>query len=121
MEPYTPPAEPGALPCDGYEACVAECEDPDSLDCALSCEAVDEDCATCALGEVLECATSSCGLSLLAAQDCIRTCAVSSAMLGGNLGRCMEAECPEAYDGVLECVDPLYQGDCAPEPERCGL
>lgn len=122
VEPWSEPQDSGEAACAGTEACMAACGDDPSLDCLLSCPEADFQCFTCALGAAQECGAASCASDLLAARECLVTCASAAVMLDGNMGACLTEQCPDEYAQIQACIDPVLETEaCAASLEECGV
>lgn len=121
VEPYSDVPDLTLPVCASLESCVESCEE-DSFTCILECEDIDERCNSCALGTLASCVFESCPLQSLQAQECLVACGTETTVLGGAMGRCMRATCPDAYEALLECADDqLVQGTCDEALSECGL
>ncbi len=120
VDPYTPLPPQGASACHGVDACLEDCGE--SLACVMSCESVQFECLTCSLDVFLDCGLSSCALEALQSEGCLRECFSKSIMMGSPIGSCFEYECPNEYAALVECADPVLQGDtCATQLLDCGI
>ena len=120
IEDFSPPAPEGASECWGIEECLADCGD--SLDCLLSCESVDFSCYTCVVYNVYDCAFVPCPVQGITAQDCLYSCYENTVMMGGTMGDCLKASCPDKANALLECAEPLIQGpECQSALTACGI
>lgn len=120
VEAYTPVPDADAAPCEGMAACAAACDD-DDFACLLACEAT-ESCTSCLLESMAGCAFGSCLPQTLAAETCLRSCGLQVTVLGGVLGDCLAATCPDASADLLGCADgPLAAGTCDAPLASCGL
>lgn len=120
------PAEDHKLPpaelCGHTNECLADCNDPRSMECLFDCEDSVVDCLICEIDEVVECTSSDCGPELLSASDCLTHCIGNAAMMEGSVDACMRGECADDYDALTECVDPLLAAGCDEALEdTCGL
>lgn len=122
--PFAPPAPPRVTECDSAAACLERCRDADapSLSCVLECSEARTECQLCGVRAALQCSRFTCLSTLVDATDCMVSCLESSLMLGGNLGRCLSAECPTAYDAALTCLDAsLVDQACDAGFLACGI
>lgn len=88
----------------------------------LECVEARTECQLCGVRAALQCSELTCLSTLVDATDCMVSCLESSLMLGGNLGRCLSAECPTAYDAALTCLDASLAGEaCAGRFAKCGI
>lgn len=112
-------------PCGGYGACAESCADPDSLDCRLNCGTTSIACAQCSLFPTLGAAgcLSSCAAAFAPAEACLTRCATEALTTGqGMVAECMKDSCPEIYEDVAACADPLIQsGACDETAAACGI
>jgi mono/diheme cytochrome c family protein len=117
VEPYS------TAPATSEAACSAECAAECGAD--AGCLAKCDDgfgCPGCVIGQVFECQPQACLGPVLGIRECLRPCILSSLMLGGNFGECMEAECGANYAAALTCLDDALGSDeCAQAPAACGL
>ncbi len=122
---FAPRAPPPAALCEPAAGCVARCGDggaEPSLACLLECADASTSCQLCSVRAGLQCSDMACLGTLIAATDCMVTCLEASLMLGSNLGQCLRAECPDAYDGALACLDaPLESAACRDRFTACGV
>lgn len=120
IDPYRPLPPVDAEPCYGVDSCLEECGE--SLACVMGCEAVQFECLTCSLDVFLDCGLSSCALPALQAEPCLRECFAKSIMMGSPIGSCFETECPTEYNALVQCADPVLQGEtCANQLLDCGI
>ena len=120
IDPYKPLPPQGAAPCYGVEECIEDCGE--SLACVMSCESVEFECLTCSLDVFLDCGLSTCAISAIQAEGCLRECFAKSIMMGSPIGSCFEYECPNEYEALVECADPVLQGEtCATQLLDCGI
>ena len=43
-------------------------------------------------------------------------------MMGGTVGDCLQATCPEKAEALLECAEPLVTGpECEGKLSACGI
>jgi len=120
MDDYRPLPPAGSAACYGVEACIDSCGE--SLSCLLACETVEFSCLTCTLDGFLGCGFSQCAIEGIQAESCLRDCYSKSVMMGSTIGSCLAAECPEQYDNLVACADPVLTGsECAPVMESCGI
>lgn len=122
--PFAPLEPTPAAVCESAAPCLATCAEAGthSLACVLECTEARTECQLCGVRAALQCSEFSCLSTLAEATDCMVTCLESSLMLGGNLGRCLEAQCPAAYENALSCLDAsLTQGDCRDRFVGCGI
>ena len=122
VQPFFEAPDASAAACAGTEACMDACGPEPTLDCLLSCPESDFACFRCTFQGAQTCGASTCTGELLAARDCLTTCASAAVMLDGNVGRCLAAECPDEYAAVQACVDPiLASGSCDDMLGECGV
>ena len=117
VEPYSPP------PATSEAACSAECaaECGADADCLSRCDD-GFGCPGCVIGQVFECQPQACLGPVLGVRECLQPCILSSLMLGGNFGECMEAECGDRFTEAATCLtDALATDECAAAPAACGL
>jgi mono/diheme cytochrome c family protein len=120
LEAWSEPEDPDAPACAGVEACA--CGPTPTLDCLLSCPESDFGCFTCTIEGAIDCGASSCAPVLAAARDCFALCAGAAVMLDGNVGACLEDQCPEDYLAIQSCLDPiLSSGSCDEMLASCGV
>ena len=122
--PFAPPPPPMLTECDSAAPCLDRCRDADapSLSCVLECVEARTECQLCGVRAALQCSELTCLSTLVDATECMVSCLESSLMLGGNLGRCLLAECPAAYERALACLDAsLADETCAPRFAECGI
>ncbi len=112
-----------AQQCDYANECLANCDDPRSLDCIFGCESTAAPCTLCEIDQTVECTRGSCGAELLGARDCLTRCITNSILMEGSTAACMEAECSAAYTELAACANPVLEaGSCdAGLQETCGL
>ncbi len=117
VAPYSPP------PAASESACSAECAAECGADTACLARCNDGfGCPGCVIGQVFECQPQACLGPVLGVRECLQPCILSSLMLGGNFGECMEAECGERYGAAVTCLnDALSTDECAQAPAACGL
>lgn len=120
------PAEEHILPpaemCGHTNECLADCDDPLSMECLFGCEDSALDCLICEIDEVVECTSDDCGLQLLSASDCLTHCIGNAAMMEGSVDACMRGECTDEYEALTQCVDPVLAAGCDEALENeCGL
>lgn len=122
--PFAPPPPPRVTECDSAAPCLDRCRDAGapSLSCVLECVEARTECQLCGVRAALQCSEFTCLSTLVDATDCMVSCLESSLMLGGNLGRCLSAECPASYDAALACLDAsLADEACAGLFAECGI
>ena len=120
IDPYTPLPPAGSVPCYGVDACLEDCGE--SLACVMSCESVQFECLTCSLDAFLDCGLSTCAVQAIQSEGCLRECFSKSIMMGSPIGSCFEYECPTAYEALVECADPVLQGEtCSSKLLDCGI
>jgi len=117
--PYEPAPPADASVCHGFEAC--DCGPEPTVDCMLGCEDISASCSLCALQATAECVPSDCGAEFLLAETCLTDCFTNSLLFAGSAGRCMDARCPDEYEGLQACLDPiLATGSCDAVLAECG-
>jgi hypothetical protein len=120
LTPYAPVPPASDTPCGPAAACLEACDTP-SFDCLFRCAAASASCQLCGLRAGLRCSAFACVPELRAAGDCLGRCIGANVMLTSNTGRCLAAECADAYDALLGCIDaPLADAPCAALDE-CGV
>jgi mono/diheme cytochrome c family protein len=112
-----------AQQCDYANECIAECENPRSLECIFGCESTAAPCTLCEIDQTVDCTRDACGIELLTAQDCLTQCITNSILMEGSAAACMKAECRDAYTDLETCVDPVLEGGACDTTLRdtCGL
>ncbi len=121
ITPFEPAPPADAAACAGAEDCIADCGDTPSLSCLTTCEQASMRCHACSLMSLFDCGLP-CAAHALPMQDCLQGCFMTTSTLGGNFGRCMEAECGADYDALLGCLDPLFaEGTCDEAMASCGV
>jgi hypothetical protein len=121
LEEDEAPADPEAGVCAPARPCFEACPDA-SAGCLLNCPEVNTACLSCAAQGLVRCGGVGCVPELRAAQACLSQCGVSEYVFGGSYGACMRAECPETWDAITTCLDPLPgQEACQPALRGCGL
>jgi hypothetical protein len=117
VSPFTP-EHPNA--CDPERACATK--KPYALETLFGCESQEVECTLCTLNALIACAGPPCASKLLPMQGCLRSCAVSAALLGSNMGLCLKDRCGAAYDDAKSCVDAqAASASCVAELGKCGL
>ena len=120
VEPYSDVAPTPETPCEATAECRAACGEEPSLDCLLACDEGSLECMSCVLQEGASC-MPRCIPKVFAERECLTNCGINTAILGGNMGECMKAECGAGYNEVLECADPLIaDGSCDEALAACG-
>ena len=120
-KPFEPPNEIATASCSASQKCMNDCKDDLSLDCLFSCPDTGLRCNACAVLSLFGCGIPCAGAAL-PMTDCFKSCITQTAVLGGNAGTCFMTECYDAYQTMLECVDPLVKsGTCDAELGSCGL
>ncbi|TVR04140.1 MAG: hypothetical protein EA398_03040 [Deltaproteobacteria bacterium] len=107
-------------PCGAAAACANAC-DPFDTSCLLDCPGVDIDCLTCTLQRLVPC-DPGCIPAFQAARECLQNCGMANVSLGSVIGRCMAAECDDAYAAMTACLDPVARsGACDDGLRACGI
>ena len=102
--------------CDGAEACRADCNNPDGLQCLMRCAGEDRSCAECLVTAAVQCVVPSCITELEAGRICLSHCI----LFGGDPDACMRDDCPAAYDNVNVCLNAVTaDGSCTDAIEGC--
>ncbi|MFZ4738042.1 MAG: hypothetical protein ACOYM9_18955 [Bradymonadia bacterium] len=121
LEPY---GGAGAT-CGGFDACRMGCEDPNGLECALTCGQSDAACAQCIMPQVFGeggCARTRCGETLAPAGGCIRNCVVEAVTTNGAISDCLVRDCPAEYAALSVCMDAAIEaGACDAGLSACGI
>jgi hypothetical protein len=121
LEPY---GGAGAT-CGGFDACRMGCEDPNGLECALTCGQSDAACAQCIMPQVFGeggCARTRCGETLAPAGGCIRDCVVEAVTTNGAISDCLVRDCPAEYAALSVCMDAAIEaGACDDGLSACGI
>ena len=119
LEPY----EANRGDCDLFSECTARCDEPDGFGCWVDCLAGNLGCAQCALGEMIGdegCLVRECAMEGLAVRGCFTDCIFEGAS-GGSVVSCVERDCPEGWDALRTCMDPMVAaGQCDAHVEECG-
>ena len=112
-----------AQQCDYANECIANCDDPRSMECIFGCEATASNCTLCEIDRTVDCTRDACGVELLSAQDCLTQCITNSILMEGSTADCMKAECSDAYDSLETCVDPVLESGACDTGlgDTCGL
>lgn len=120
IDPYRPSRPVDSPDCYGVEECIDDCGE--SLACVMGCESVEFSCLSCSLDAFMDCGISECLIQGVQAEPCLRGCYAKSIMMGSPIGSCLEYECPDEYNALVECADPVLQSeDCRTELEACGI
>ncbi|MEZ4247543.1 MAG: monooxygenase [Polyangiales bacterium] len=102
-------------------ACFAACDTAD-LECLWNCEGLELSCARCQLEASLNCLQGGCISQLLAARSCLQECALSSIVMEGSMGRCLEATCPTQWEALTTCSQGVFDvGTCDERLSACGI
>ncbi len=106
--------------CDPARACAGT--KPYALATLFGCESQESDCTVCELNATVACAGPPCAAKLLPMQNCLRSCAVSAALMGSNMGMCLTERCGSEYEAAKSCVDAQWgSASCVTELAKCGL
>ena len=117
VAPFTPEHE---KTCDAARACAST--KPYSTETLFGCESQEAECTLCEVSALVACTAQACGAKLLPMQACLRSCAVSAALMGSNMGMCLKARCGAEYEAAKPCVDAQWgSASCTTELAKCGL
>ena len=120
IEPYRSARPAEAPDCYGVEECIEDCGE--SLSCVMGCDSVEFSCLSCSLDVFLDCGISDCLIQGAQAKNCLEDCYAKSIMMGSPIGSCLEYECPDEYDALVQCADPVIKSDaCRADMEACGI
>lgn len=122
---YTQVSEPFTEVTSSESVCSSSCTEECGIDlaCLTRCEEDKLQCVGCMIDTAMSCeGARQCLGGLLTARECLTTCTLSSIMLGGNFGACMEAECSESWTMSSSCLsEKLRHDDCRSELSVCGF
>ena len=61
-------------------------------------------------------------ISAIQVEGCLRECHAKSIMMGSPIGACFEHERSNEYEALVECADPVIQGEsCSTQLMDCGI
>ena len=105
----------GAPLCEGLDACVAGCADPNTFECNFDCVQDDQPCRACLIEGATACASRLCSDELDAFLSCYQDCAAAD-----DTDACLIQLCDPEYTAFKACLEPAWaDGQCDDDLAAC--